>query len=521
MNACGKQGEVYLQRQKHGEKWKRYWLSLHPPSLQGVARLELSEAVPERSTVVVRRHPERKVVRLSDCVSVVKLPPHAEACPGENMAAFCVETDDKRLVFAAEKQSCVEWVKIICNIAFQKHSSGPQCTPLMEDNQIYMSREQLITFKVLVLQTEASVRCNLKGQYWLLADEDMLILQDLETRKTVMEWPYALLRRYGRDKMVFSIEAGRRCESGPGTFNFETRQSDEILHLIESAIRQQKSLTVTGGKQSPRSPRSRSPRSPLPKRPESYPESSSPDRSEINENVYSKSADALCSNIYANPLHKKPASPIGVAEPAYAKSSDSLGSSKSTHSDPGGGPCLIEPVYTDPAVLIARPEPVYAQPAEIFKSQPTTKKDQSTIQSSLPFHHQDDSEPVYSDPADVIRSCPKPNNCVCPNPSDSMNCQVAKPTSNNGKQQEPVYSEVYDHFKLNLSKQTDQMIEEPIYSIPEVVTNQSNNSPFKNMPDEVTAIYSTINKPPKTPQHLQERNLSQTPEIVCEDLGMI
>ncbi len=100
------------------QKWKRYWLALHPASRQGVARLELSEAVHERTTVVVRRNPERKVVRLADCVSVVKLPPHAEACPRENMAAFCVETQDKKLVFAAEKESCGEWVDIICNIAF-------------------------------------------------------------------------------------------------------------------------------------------------------------------------------------------------------------------------------------------------------------------------------------------------------------------------------------------------------------------------------------------------------------------
>lgn len=69
--------------------------------------------------MVVRRHPERKVVRLSECVSVVRLPPHAEACPGDNMAAFCIETDQKRLVFASEKQSCGEWVETICNIAFQ------------------------------------------------------------------------------------------------------------------------------------------------------------------------------------------------------------------------------------------------------------------------------------------------------------------------------------------------------------------------------------------------------------------
>lgn len=56
-------------------------------------------------------------------------------------------------------------------------------------------------FRVVVLQSESSVRCGLKGQYWLQASEDMLVLQDPETRKTVMEWPYKLLRRYGRDKV--------------------------------------------------------------------------------------------------------------------------------------------------------------------------------------------------------------------------------------------------------------------------------------------------------------------------------
>lgn len=58
---------------------------------------------------------------------------------------------------------------------------------------------------MVVLQNEASVRCGLKGQYWLQAGEDMLVLQDLETRRTVMEWPYKLLRRYGRDKVSRKI----------------------------------------------------------------------------------------------------------------------------------------------------------------------------------------------------------------------------------------------------------------------------------------------------------------------------
>uniref|UniRef100_A0A671RWQ1 Docking protein 2-like n=1 Tax=Sinocyclocheilus anshuiensis TaxID=1608454 RepID=A0A671RWQ1_9TELE len=488
MDTHGKQGEVYLQHQKHGEKWKRYWLALHPASRHGVARLELSEAVHERSTVVVRRHPERKVVRLADCVSVVKLPPHAEACPGENMAAFCVEMEDRRLVFATEKESCGEWVYIICNNAFQvRHIT------MMSEGSCD------VTLKTGVMINEASVRCGLKGQYWLQAGEDMLVLQDLETRRTVMEWPYKLLRRYGRDKMLFSIEAGRRCESGPGTFNFETRQSDEIIRLTESAIRLQKSLAVTEDRHSPHSPRSRSPRSPIPRRPDSFilldtEGSNSPQPSDTKLPLNPNPADVLGPNIYA--VHTKPASPIGLTEPK-----DSICSLKSTHSDPGGGISLIEPVYSNPAILIGRHEPVYAD----IKTDP------------LPSHHKDESEPVYSDPADVIR--PKLNNCVHANPTDTMDCRPVKTTPNNDKQQESVYSEVYDHVKLNTSKRLDQT-EEPIYSVPEFVQSTKNDSSQQNkMPDENQSIYNKVYKPPKTPH--QEKKLSQTPEIVSEDLGMI
>lgn len=52
-------------------------------------------------------------------IRVLRLPPHAEACPKDNMAAFCVETDGRRYVFAADKDDCLEWVERMCDIAFQ------------------------------------------------------------------------------------------------------------------------------------------------------------------------------------------------------------------------------------------------------------------------------------------------------------------------------------------------------------------------------------------------------------------
>lgn len=41
---------------------------------------------------------------------------------------------------------------------------------------------------------------------------------------------------------MFSFEAGRRCDSGPGNFTFETKQGNEIFSLVDKAIQLQKDL---------------------------------------------------------------------------------------------------------------------------------------------------------------------------------------------------------------------------------------------------------------------------------------
>ncbi|NWR64199.1 DOK1 protein, partial [Bucorvus abyssinicus] len=96
------------------------------------------------------------------------------------------------------------------------------------------------TFWVTVQRTEAAERCELRGAYVLKAERDSLVLKDPRTNEILYIWPYRLLRRYGRDKVMFSFEAGRRCDSGPGNFTFETKQGNEIFHLVEASIREQK-----------------------------------------------------------------------------------------------------------------------------------------------------------------------------------------------------------------------------------------------------------------------------------------
>ena len=46
-------------------------------------------------------------------------------------------------------------------------------------------------------------------------------------------WPLKYVRRYGRDRKLFSFEAGRRCPRGEGNFTFLTNKADQIFKLVE------------------------------------------------------------------------------------------------------------------------------------------------------------------------------------------------------------------------------------------------------------------------------------------------
>ncbi|XP_069341281.1 docking protein 2 isoform X3 [Eulemur rufifrons] len=95
--------------------------------------------------------------------------------------------------------------------------------------------------------TEASERCRLRGSYTLRAGESALELWGgPEPGSRLYEWPYRFLRRFGRDKVTFSFEAGRRCISGEGNFEFETRQGNEIFLALEEAISAQKNAAPSG-----------------------------------------------------------------------------------------------------------------------------------------------------------------------------------------------------------------------------------------------------------------------------------
>ncbi|NXT27119.1 DOK2 protein, partial [Syrrhaptes paradoxus] len=260
--AVVKQGVLHLQlQQTFGKKWKKFWGVLYRESSCSTARLELFEGSTPPSAEKLRKgEGSKRLVKLSDCVHVAEASGDA-GCPRETLP-FLLETTDKRYLLAADCAEVAPWIQKLCELAFPRSreeqaagKGGQQSSDgkfSMEENSLYSSGgkgglEQ--AFEVTVRATESSERCRLWGRCILRAGEEALELQDFQTLETLYSWPYRFLRRFGRDKVTFSFEAGRRCASGEGNFEFETRQGNEIFQAIESAISLHRSR---GGDDAPR-----------------------------------------------------------------------------------------------------------------------------------------------------------------------------------------------------------------------------------------------------------------------------
>ncbi|XP_029360664.1 docking protein 1-like isoform X2 [Echeneis naucrates] len=401
----------------------------------------------------VRRHHQplgdrkMKVVPLSELISILRLPPNAEACPMDNMAAFCVETRDRTMVFAALKDDCMDWVEKLCRSTFQRGGSSGSSELHMEENQIYASAEQASEFWVVVQRTEAAVRCGLQGSYWLQVGREALLLRESQKKSNVKEWPYELLRRYGRDQVTLTIEAGRRCDSGPGTFTFETEQAEKIFSLIQSTIKRK---TFKG----------------------------SPSN---HEQVAKKIKGASpCSH---SPVLKLPDA-VGVA--------DFL----------GGGLRMEDrksPILFEKRSVHSQPPPITLMPLPLVPE----------LDSPSGGCHSNQSDIVYANPADCIQSAPKLSTAQYIDPASVLPLKPPVPLQPGPNTQRPdsVYSEVYD--KLSPRSATRAPIQttqdEPIYTEPESQDQKETPRSDRKL-DPFAHLYAQVSKPGSSPGRSKSPN---------------
>ncbi|KAM8910027.1 docking protein 3 [Spinachia spinachia] len=245
MDDIFKEGMLYLQGVKFGKRtWRKIWMALFKASPTGVGRVELctglnTTAASDQRKVGWQKSSEKKVVRLSDCLSVDCAP--KESCP-PGCTAFYLHTIQCTYTLASTMSQ--DWLSALCSLAFQKDPGEPHKGAFergdgltMEDNDLYSSWKPDPTpppnqYQVTIESTEASRRCKLAGEYLVSAENEAVRLLDINTGHIFYHWPYKFLRKFGLVEGGFRIEAGRRCESGEGAFTFLSRNGPQIVQVI-------------------------------------------------------------------------------------------------------------------------------------------------------------------------------------------------------------------------------------------------------------------------------------------------
>ncbi|XP_078589222.1 uncharacterized protein LOC144869645 isoform X1 [Branchiostoma floridae x Branchiostoma japonicum] len=264
-------GYLSVPSQKAIKKiWSRRYFLLYPTSGSGVVRLLQFESQDQ-----AKKGPKgAKIIPLKDCVAIT---PSAEHKSQPNV--IDIVFPDKTLSFATESEKLLNnWYLKLCkavfggnspNVADSSAAAPPPYSPPqipssqpppyrateppegataqeysgMADNVIYAAQESL-SYQVVVRLTEAAQRCDLDGPYLLQVNPTHLSLQDRRTNEELYTWPYKYLRRYGRDKTQFSLEAGRKCASGEGKFEFATTEGNSIFNNVDAFVKGRASIAM-------------------------------------------------------------------------------------------------------------------------------------------------------------------------------------------------------------------------------------------------------------------------------------
>lgn len=187
---------------------------------------------------------------------------------------------------------------------------------------------------------------------------------------------------------MLTIEAGRRCDSGPGTFVFETPQAEKIFFLIQATIKQktsqQESNTPTN------SP-------PVAKTPDLA--AALHDTLRVQDRKYAPSEDSPHAHITLMPLPSIPTNPSFTSnqEAVYADPVDCIQSEPELQS--------VQALYVDPAsVLPIRPPGSKQSPPDASSAPNRQDSVYSEVYDKIcavevkRAHGTAHDEPIYSEP---------------------------------------------------------------------------------------------------------------------------
>lgn len=188
---------------------------LYKASKCGIERLEVYDNLDE--AVQAKNVPSR-IITLEKCIKIAK----------KSQTFFSVITKTATYEFSTTSEQYLnEWIAALQSVCFRDDVSV--VASIVEDNDLYSPSGEGV-FNVKLHSSEASVRCGLEPKYYtLILTSTAIQLRNNLDNKLLFTWPYCFIRRYGHKQGKFTFEAGRKCETGEGTFYLEHTNQQEIF----------------------------------------------------------------------------------------------------------------------------------------------------------------------------------------------------------------------------------------------------------------------------------------------------
>ncbi|XP_066582478.1 docking protein 3 [Prorops nasuta] len=205
--------------------WHKKYCQLFKASKYGIERVEIYD---NHEEAVLQVHSPR-IITLEACVKIA---------PSNQPHVFTVFTKAGVYHFGCSSElDMSNWISVFQSVAFKDNLSNQI---IEEDNDLYCTSGEGI-FSVKLVETDASKRCGLEMKnYTLVVATVDIKLMDGDT--ILFTWPYRYIRRYGYRDGKFTFEAGRKCESGEGSFRLEHTNQQEIFRCISSKMKSMKKL---------------------------------------------------------------------------------------------------------------------------------------------------------------------------------------------------------------------------------------------------------------------------------------
>ncbi|CAK9824581.1 Docking protein 2 [Anthophora retusa] len=207
------------------KSWHKRFCQLFRTSNYGIKRVEIYD---NQEEAVLQLHTPR-IITLDTCIKIA---------PSNQSHVFTVVTKSGIHYFGCYSESDMShWITAFQLVAFKDSVSNQT---IEENNDLYCTSGEGV-FCVKVVETDASKRCGLESRnYTLVVAAVDIKLMDGDV--VLFTWPYRYIRRYGYKDGKFIFEAGRKCESGEGSFRLEHGSQQEIFRCMYSKMRSMKKL---------------------------------------------------------------------------------------------------------------------------------------------------------------------------------------------------------------------------------------------------------------------------------------